>query len=157
MINLHGNGSLFTAQRVPSTGPEADPVAKDRAAEPGLAMPHDLVSGFGVMFPAEVSAKVRDQPDGVAQPVGGRHPPLRRIVPQEVQVPVGEHELGVAVGNLSSQKGHGHDAPGDHGVDGDGPLQPVGGAEACPDSRCSTRQPDFSTRKKSSTRQRWRW
>ncbi len=41
---------------------------------------------------------------------------------------IGEHQLGLAVGNLSSEQGHDRDPPGDHGVDGNRLLQPVGGA-----------------------------
>ena len=58
----HDNRLGFVAQRVALTGPEPDPVAQRRAAQPGLAMPHDLISRFRVMFAVAIAAQMRDQP-----------------------------------------------------------------------------------------------
>ncbi len=61
MISLHGNGLFHFAQGVPPAGAEADPVAERGACQPRLAVPHDLVSRLGIVFPVAVSAEVRDQ------------------------------------------------------------------------------------------------
>ncbi len=59
------------------------------------------------------------------RPNGG----IPRSAARVVEFRVGEHQLRVAVGNPPSRKGHGHDAPGDHGVDRGGPPEPFRRAE----------------------------
>ena len=65
---------------------------------------------------------------------------------------VGEHPLRLAVGDVSAEQRHDHDAPCDDGVDGDRPLQPVGGAKQQELDPAA----GFQGPKKSSMRHRWR-
>ena len=66
MISLHCNGSVFLAQCVPLAGQEADPMAECGAREPGLAVPHDLVSGFRIVLAVPVAAEMGNQDPDVA-------------------------------------------------------------------------------------------
>ena len=114
---------------MPLAGPKPDSVAQRGAAQPGLAMPHDLVAGIRIMLAVAISAKMGDESDGIAEPVRRRQVILEGIVAQEVEFMVGEHQLRLAIGYLAAEQRHDHDALGNHGVDGDCPLQPFGGAE----------------------------
>ena len=60
---------------------------------------------------------------------GGRQAEFFGIVGQETQLDVGEQQLGVAPRHVTTEQGHHHQAPGDHGIDGDRTLEPVGGVE----------------------------
>ena len=97
--------------------------------EPNLAVPHDLVPGFRIVLAVPVAADLGNQAHGVAEPLWWLHVVLPRVVAQEVDFVVREHQVRVAVGDLPAENGHDHDAPGDHRIDRDRPLQPVGGAE----------------------------
>ena len=108
---------------------KADPVAHRRASQPRLAVPHDLVSGVRIVLAGAISAEMGDEPHGVSQPVRRGQAVLVGVAGQEVQLVTREHHLRPAVGHLAAEQGHHHDAPGDDGVDGNRPLQPVGGAE----------------------------
>ena len=92
---------------MPPAGLEADIVADFVAdhgnGQPVVAGPHDLVPGVRIM--------------------------LAGIIAQEAQFRIGEHQVGITIGHPASEQGHQHDAPCDHRIDGDGPLQPVCGAE----------------------------
>ena len=99
------------------------------AGQPGLAMPHDLMAGVRVMLAVAIAPKMGNEAHGVAEPARGREVVLARTVVQEGELVVGEHQMRLAVGHLTPEQRHDHDAPGNHRVDGDGPLQPLGGAE----------------------------
>ena len=107
----------------------ADLMADRCFREGAVTLPHDLVSGLGIMGSPAVSAEVSDEAHGVAEGIGGVEPALDGIMAQKVQFVIGEQEVGVAIGNLTAEQGHHHNAPGDDGVDGDGALQAIGGAE----------------------------
>ena len=44
---------------------------------------------------------------------------------QEIQLVVGIHEMGLTVRDLAAEQCHEHDAPGNHGIDGNRTLQPL--------------------------------
>ena len=94
-----------------------------------VAAPLDLVAGWRVVRAVLIAAEDGEQQDRGGGVVGGWQAEFGSIVLQEPQLDVGEQELGVASGHLPSEQGHHHQAPRDHGVDGDRALQPVGGVE----------------------------
>ena len=104
MAIVHWNRSLVLPQCVPPTVPEPDPAAGRGAREPGLPMPHDLVSRFRIARAGRVSPEMGREAHRVAEPVQGRHDVFQRIVAQEVEFIVGEHQLRFTVGNLAAEQ-----------------------------------------------------
>lgn len=99
------------------------------AGQPLVAAPHDLVTGVGVVLGGAVSSETGDQGDGCTEIVRGSEPlPVGAAVEEEDLV-VGEYQLRLTVGDLTSDAGDQYDAPSDDGIDGDGPLQAIGGPE----------------------------
>ena len=133
MTSLADNVLLTGSQCVPPTVPKpeftADFVAEGGARQPRLAVPHDLMTGLRIVLAVPLSAEMRDQADRIAELLRRLQEVPVRIVAQEAELLVGEHQLRLAVRDLASEQRHHHDAPGDDGVDRDRPLQPVGGAE----------------------------
>ena len=60
MTSLADNGLFQSAQRVPLAGLKADRMAQRGAGQPGLAVPHDLVSRVRIVLAVPVSAEMRD-------------------------------------------------------------------------------------------------
>ncbi len=116
-------------QGVALPGPKPDVMSNGGTAQVVVVVPHDLMSGLQIMPAILVFAKMSDQAHGVTTPTGRRHLFLGSVVAEEVQFRVSEQQRGITVRNLASEQGHGHDAPCDHGVDGDGPLQAFGRSE----------------------------
>ena len=101
-------------------------------------MPHDLISGFRVMLAIAIAAEMRHQAYRIAELHGSRHAPFFSIIAQKVEFIVGKHQRRIAVRNLAAKQRHGHDAPGDHGIDGNSALKPFRGSEQqcfCPTAR----------------------
>ncbi len=65
----------------------------------------------------------------IAEPVRPRPGMLPGIVAQEVELMIGKHQPRFAVGHLPAEQRHDHDAPGNHSIDRNRPLQPFGSAE----------------------------
>ena len=82
-----------------------------------------------IVFSDAISAKMGDDLYGCAEPVWFGQAELVGVVPQEIQLVVGECQFRLAVGHLVTEQGHHHDAPGDDCVDCDRPMQPVCGPE----------------------------
>ena len=62
-------------------------------------MPHDLVSRVWIVLSVPVSAQMRDQAHGVAEPLRRIQAVLEGVIAQEAELLVGEHQLRVAVGH----------------------------------------------------------
>lgn len=65
---------------MPLAGTEPDPVAQRGAAEPCLALPHDLVAGIQIMLAVAITAEMGHEADGISEPVRRRQVILEGIV-----------------------------------------------------------------------------
>ena len=66
---MHQDSISVLSESVSSAGFEADSVAHPRASQPGLAVPHDLVSGIRIVLAGAVSGEMGGEPHGVDEPV----------------------------------------------------------------------------------------
>ncbi len=85
MIGLHNNMLSIFSQSMPLAGQEPDPVAQRGVARPGLAVPHDPVSGVRIKPAVAIAAEMGDRPHGIAKPFRHRQAVFVRMVAQEIE------------------------------------------------------------------------
>ena len=114
---------LFVLDNTGSLAPSlGDAITEGGGGDSFVSPPHELVTGRWIVLSVLVAAEDGDEQHGGAEVRWRRAADVVGIVAQKAQFDVGEHEFGIALGHIAPEQGHRHQPPGDHGIDGDGPL-----------------------------------